>query len=335
MNPAAIYEWFADFRRFSIGRRVIEPHAVPLYGLCLAGVLLIAAAVISDTFDYDAVFITNLLQSTFAMFSFIGAARWIGFGGIADGVEQVLLLFVSGIICAFCAVICASTAAPLADAALLRADMLVFGVNRTHLIADLHLSASTFRLWTFAYDSFAVTPVLAMVLLILNGQRWRAWALLTAMMACAAAMVAFLLVTPAFGTPPYPYAFESILAGVRSGQLRVLDTSVITGIVTFPSMHAADAVILAIAFGWLGRWATPLIVLNVFMFFSALIVGGHYAVDLIAGGCVGGVCIAGSVRLHQWLDAECSHDMDHRLSAKTPVILQSTRNSVDADNHSH
>ncbi|GAA0660559.1 membrane-associated phospholipid phosphatase [Sphingomonas insulae] len=298
MSPDLVSKHRPSLAQFAAHRRAIEPHALPTYCLCLLGVTVIAASVTLGPFHCDPVFIGNVLQSTLAVAAFAWAARWIGFARVADLVEQVLLLFASGIVCAFCAVICASTAAPLADPVLRQADMLLFGIDRTSLIADLGLSAGAMRLWTLAYDSFAVTPLLAMLLLLWRGERWRAWAVLSALMTCAAIMIVFLLMTPAFGTPPFPYAFEAVLAGVRSGELRTLDTSVITGIVTFPSMHAADAVILAVAFSWLGRWAVPLVVLNIAMFFSALIVGGHYAVDLLAGGCIGFVCITGAQRLH-------------------------------------
>lgn len=289
--------------RFAAGRRFIAPHALPVYGLCVLGMIAVAAAVASGAFSYDPAFATNLFQSSLAVLCLAWTTRWIGFAGMADGVEQVLLLFVAGIICAFCAVICASSAAPLADAMLQRADMLVFGIDRATLIADLHMTGNVVRLWMLAYNSFTVTPWLAMVLLIWRGQRWRAWAVLTAMMICAALMVLCLLITPAVGTPPYPYAFETVLAGVRSGELRTLDTSVITGLVTFPSMHAADAVILAVAFGWLGRWAAPLILLNVIMFFSALVVGGHYAVDLVAGGLAGVASLGIALWMHRRIEA--------------------------------
>jgi membrane-associated phospholipid phosphatase len=299
MNPDLVSKHRPSFAQFAAHRRAIEPHALPTYCLCLVGITVIAASVMLGPFHCDPVFIGNVVQSSLAVVAFAWAARWIGFARAADLVEQLLLLFTSGIIGAFCAVICASTAAPLADPVLRRADMLLFGIDRTRLIADLALSAGAMRLWTLAYDSFAVTPLLAMMLLLWRGERWRAWAVLTALTSCAAIMIVFLLMTPAFGMPPFPYAFEAVLAGVRNGEQRTLDTSVITGIVTFPSMHAADAVILATAFSWLGRWAVPLVMLTIAMFFSALIVGGHYAVDLLAGGCVGLVCIQGSRWLHR------------------------------------
>jgi membrane-associated phospholipid phosphatase len=59
---------------------------------------------------------------------------------------------------------------------------------------------------------------------------------------------------------------------------------------------------LAIAFSWLGKWAAPLVVLNVLMFFSAMLVGAHYAIDLVGGGVLGVASIAASLWLHRRLD---------------------------------
>ena len=57
----------------------------------------------------------------------------------------------------------------------------------------------------------------------------------------------------------------------------------IVGLITFPSFHAAAAVLL----GWLYygnrllRW--PFVLLNAGMALSAIVVGGHYLVDIIGG----------------------------------------------------
>lgn len=317
MNTAVASPPLSAFVRFSAKRQLFEVHSLPLYSLCLVGALFIAMAVGSGRFLYDPALIVGVIRDGGIVLAFAFAARWIGFRGVADTIEQVLLMFVAGVVCAFCSVILASTAAPLADPLLRRADLLVFGIDRVRWVADLRMSPATLRFWTLVYDSFAVTPTLAMVLLIVTGQRWRAWALLTAIIVCAIVSILFLLIVPAYGSPPFPYDYVHVLKGVRDGSFRTLDSSIITGMVTFPSMHAADAVILAIAFSWLGKWAAPLVVLNVLMFFSAFLVGGHYAIDLVGGGVVGAASIAASLWLHRRLDAS---ELNRRLSAGQQAI---------------
>src|SRR3546814_12195667 len=73
---------------------------------------------------------------------------------------------------------------------------------------------------------------------------------------------------------------------LRSGALRTLGSESLTGIITFPSFHAAAAVLLGWGFASFGRLGWPLVALNALMFVSAIVGGGHYLVDLIAGAAV-------------------------------------------------
>lgn len=70
---------------------------------------------------------------------------------------------------------------------------------------------------------------------------------------------------------------------VRDGTLRELSYRSLTGLVTFPSFHAASAVLYLWAF-WPVRWVGPaLAVVNVMMLLATPVVGGHYFVDILAG----------------------------------------------------
>lgn len=312
MTAIAASPPFGTLIRFAAGRRAFEPHALPAYGLCLFGAFIALCAVMSGAFDYDRALVANVAGLTALVLAFTFAARWIGFPALADPVEQLFLLMLLGLIYAFCSVILASTAAPLADPVLRQADMMLFGIDRIRFIADLELSPLALRFWILVYNSFAYTPALALLLLVASGHRRLAWALVTALCAAAVVSIAFLLVLPAYGTPPFPYEFIGVFDGARDGSLRRLDGSVITGLVTFPSLHAADAVILACAFMWLGRWALPLVVLKGLMFVSALIVGGHYVVDLIAGAVVGVAALYGALWLHARLPPPTRSAMQRR-----------------------
>jgi hypothetical protein len=87
------------------------------------------------------------------------------------------------------------------------------------------------------------------------------------------------------------------LEPVREGVLRHLDLFGLAGIVTFPSFHAASAVLYAWAL-WPVRWIRPIaIAANVAMFASTPIEGGHYFIDLLAGVAVALVSIAVACRL--------------------------------------
>ncbi len=73
---------------------------------------------------------------------------------------------------------------------------------------------------------------------------------------------------------------------IRDGTIDKIGTEGVSGLVTMPSFHACAAVVLACCFWrypWL-RW--PALMLNVVMFAATLPIGGHYAVDLVAGGAI-------------------------------------------------
>jgi hypothetical protein len=87
------------------------------------------------------------------------------------------------------------------------------------------------------------------------------------------------------------------LAPVRDGALRHIDLLSLAGIVTFPSFHAASAVLYGWAL-WPVRWFRPVTVLaNGAMLASTPINGGHYFVDLLAGIAVAVLSIVAARRL--------------------------------------
>jgi hypothetical protein len=88
---------------------------------------------------------------------------------------------------------------------------------------------------------------------------------------------------------------------VRAGALRHLDLFGLAGIVTFPSFHAASAVLYAWAF-WPVRWMRPIAVIaNGAMLASTPIDGGHYFIDLAAGIAVAVLAIVAARAASRWL----------------------------------
>jgi membrane-associated phospholipid phosphatase len=79
---------------------------------------------------------------------------------------------------------------------------------------------------------------------------------------------------------------------LRDGSLRVLDMANLTGVVTFPSFHAATAVIYLWAL-WAVWWMRPLaIIANIGMLLATPYIGGHYFVDVFAGIGIAATAIA-------------------------------------------
>jgi len=74
-----------------------------------------------------------------------------------------------------------------------------------------------------------------------------------------------------------------VLPFVRDGSLRILNFENLGGIITFPSFHAAAAILALWAF-WGVWWMRPLaLIANIAMLLATPLVGGHYFIDVFAG----------------------------------------------------
>lgn len=94
------------------------------------------------------------------------------------------------------------------------------------------------------------------------------------------------------GVVGLPFHFPRILQGLQSAEITVISRDTITGLVSFPSFHACAAIVLASTFGGWGKKAWPMVALNIVMIASAVPIGGHYFIDIIAG------CMAGLVAIY-------------------------------------
>lgn len=279
-----IESMFGALARWSAGRRLLDARAVPIYGVLAVAGLVVLAAIAGGWFDYDPIFVTGAASAVGSFLVIAYAARWIGFPGLATALEMTMLVVATAVLIAFCSAIFASSALPYRDDWLAWIDSWMFGFDRRAVVAWTALHApGVMRAATWIYNSLAVTPALLLALLLVTGRERDAWVVMTAMTLTVAVSVCVLPLVPALGTPPYAYRFVEVFEGVRDGSLRRLDGGIITGLVTFPSVHAADGIILAWGFARLGRWALPLVAINLLMVGAALLMGGHYLIDLIAG----------------------------------------------------
>lgn len=157
-----------------------------------------------------------------------------------------------------------------------------------------------------AYQSISIQLLLLPPMLALLGQANRGYKMISAYCLCCfgASMVAIWY--PATGTYPYfqisadglknidahfGYFFLEQFNAVRNLPDFVFSMQDAAGIITFPSVHAAVAVVCAWAAWPLRYLRWPFIGLNVAMCVSALSNGGHYVVDVFAGIALAGICI--------------------------------------------
>ena len=102
---------------------------------------------------------------------------------------------------------------------------------------------------------------------------------------------------------------------LRSGAMRAIDPGTIEGLVTFPSFHAALAVITVWAL-WRTRWlALPALCLNALVIVSTVPVGGHYFVDVLAGIGIGAAAIGALA----WWRRTAMRARDHAQGAYAPT----------------
>ena len=174
--------------------------------------------------------------------------------------------------------VAALTPLPLFDGTLAVAD------HRLGFDWDAWTAWSRDRPWlsrslSIAYN--AMLPELVGAVLYLGFRRRARW-LLTALFVGGALTVLISGLVPAIGhLPNAPHV--PVLLALRAG--RLLD-GVPQGLVSFPSYHAAVALLLTGAFRR-DRWIFPAAcALNGLMVFSTLSIGGHYLVDVLAGAGV-------------------------------------------------
>jgi membrane-associated phospholipid phosphatase len=195
---------------------------------------------------------------------------------------------------------------PLQDRHLMQIDQNL-GIDWTTLTAAVDAHPIFARALTLAYNSFAFQLLLLPALLSISRQAARAYQMV--------AVYGFICIFASFISIWYPalgtYAALSIdisqfknidaswgvasvnqIMAVRNNPGFILRLDQASGIITFPSVHAAVAILCAWAIWPLKLARFPFIVLNIFMFFSAIVVGGHYVVDLISGTGITGFAIA-------------------------------------------
>jgi len=106
------------------------------------------------------------------------------------------------------------------------------------------------------------------------------------------------------------------LPPTREGLLRHLELLGLGGIVTFPSFHAASAVLYAWAL-WPARWFRPLVIaVNGLMLAATPINGGHYFVDIFAGMAIAAAAIAAARCVARFI---ARRQLNFALPAAAPV----------------
>ncbi len=154
------------------------------------------------------------------------------------------------------------------------------------------------QILTIAYASFSVQTIATVLILGLSGQISRLGIFVKAFIATTLVTIAISALLPAEGpwlfhavkttaingyTAPLSSTSWPAFFGLRAGIFTTLSGLNSEGIITFPSLHAALAVLFTMAL-WRTRgvkWI--LLVLNIAMILATPLEGSHYIVDVLAG----------------------------------------------------
>lgn len=194
---------------------------------------------------------------------------------------------------------------PLADQALIQVDRAI-GFDWPALVAVVDRSPSLSMTLGYGYSSIALQLFFLPMLLAVSGQQPRAYQMGIGYILLCTGAIAISVFFPAQGAyvgygvdgrslsninAHFGYFFLDSFNAVRNDPDFTLAAGNAAGILTFPSVHAAVALLCAWA-AWDSRWLRPpFLALNVLMAISALTHGAHYLVDVIAGLAVAAAAI--------------------------------------------
>ena len=179
---------------------------------------------------------------------------------------------------------------PLADPWLARADALL-GISVPGAVAWTAAYPALVSVLLFSYYSLAPQFIAPIVLLGLwYRDRDGLWEYVFNFHVCLVLTLIGLALFPAMCAFSY-YGFESLIdqgrfirhfEALRGGNFRLLELTELEGLITFPSFHVAGGLMVTWVFRRYRRLFALLFVLNVLMIASTVLLGAHYAVDIIA-----------------------------------------------------
>lgn len=291
----------AASRLLDRSRSPVERATAPAYRLLAIQTVLIVALVSALGFAVEAsdlVVMATLLAGGIAL---AWTMRWRRIARPADALEASAVILASGMTTGCLSILLATIAPPFRDSALAGADGLLFPSFSWPVMAKVlghypTLVGAMARI----YSTLLWQPFALVLLLAATGHGAAIWRFVHAWLLALIACVAVFALAPAI-TAQVHYGFPlgsipgltvnagwraaAILADVRGGALHELASGSMTGLVTFPSFHAAGATLLGWGFVQAGKFGRPMVALNILMLPTIPLIGSHYFVD-VPGGIV-------------------------------------------------
>jgi hypothetical protein len=222
---------------------------------------------------------------------------------LASALESTAQVMAFAAVAAPLSYVAATAALPLQDAALDSMDR-ALGFDWKGLLAVMQRWPHFFELMHVIYLSGSVQMTAVVLLLGFTGRLPWLRVYMLAFIFAALVTIAMSALFPAEGVWQYyglkgghaamPVSHTSwpVFFGLRDGSFRLVMAIGSEGIITFPSLHAALAVILIAAYWpvpnarWLG------VSINSLMLMATPIDGSHYFVDVLAGIGIAVLCLA-------------------------------------------
>jgi|SRR5215471_11708037 len=217
--------------------------------------------------------------------------------GVPQAISAITLLLIAWLILGPLQYLAAAWNRPLVDAYLLRADGWL-GVSWPAIdrwVAEHRMARHVLGL---AYMSFL--PQFVLVPLVLGWvNRPRLWEFVLQFQLTALGTVVLFAFWPAstlarHGIHEWMSSTDAMqqMFAVRTGALRVLDLNQATGLISWPSFHTSGALLVV----WSLRktwWFWPIVLLDALLIAATVLLGIHYAVDVLGGiGVVGLVVVS-------------------------------------------
>ncbi|HEV7233383.1 MAG TPA: phosphatase PAP2 family protein, partial [Sphingorhabdus sp.] len=271
---------------------LIEPRQLWIYVAWLSSAMITAVLILAMDFTVTA---SALFVFAFPIYLIAGGmlCRRIGLHRLCSALEGLGFYYSCSLLLLFVLFPLTAISGSYADPMLSSWDQAIGFDWRTYL----EICRPYTRQLVLAYNSFAWQPVLVILVLSCLDRQFVIWRFLLALFFSASLTAAIFPFVPAQAPFEFyhitPAMFPELIAtgtrdflplmeSVRNGA-RVISPETFTGVVAFPSFHAATAILFIWA-SWnvrLLRW--PIALINAVMFASTPVIGNHYLVDVIAG----------------------------------------------------
>jgi membrane-associated phospholipid phosphatase len=245
-------------------------------------------------------------------------------------IEAVLVSVILGVSLACLSYVGAAADLPLRDSDMIWVDRHL-GFDWLAVMSNLDHAWRWLSVLNGAYATFTAQLIGAAFVLVIAG-KMRELDRFFIIFACASIIAeALSVVIPTLGPiwaladnarftnlPTLGRTTAEIVIALRDKTLGTIDFEAINGIISFPSVHAAVAIIVPYTLCW-NKWLFwPIAALDAVMLVSAVPSGNHYLADLIAGVAVGVLAIGGGRAIQNSLDRLFSDRRDFDYARQRP-----------------